>query len=82
MQQHLFQKLHNATTIEQVIYLINNSPRNICVIFIPAWAGLTQIKNFVHRNPHPYRLCVLLCDSLFYFEAASIAFAISRFLLM
>ena len=40
MQQDLIQKLHYTSTIEQVIYLINNSPRNIGIIFIPAWTRL------------------------------------------
>ena len=72
----------NTTTIKKIVHLENGIFSNIGIIFIPAWTRFAKIKHFIHRNPHSYRLGVLLCCSLFYFEATSISFAISRFFLI
>ena len=82
MKQNLIQQLTDTTTIQQIIYFVNSIFSNISVIFIPTRSWNPKVKNIVHRNPQTIRFCVLLSNALLYFEAASIAFAFSRFLLM
>ena len=82
MEQDFIQQLANTSAIQQIIYFINRIFGNVCVVFVTARPRDSQVKNVVHRNPHAVFLSVLLSTTLFYFEAASICFAISKFLLM
>ena len=82
MKQDFVKQLTDASTIQQIINLVNRVFSNIGIILITAWSGDSKVKDVVHRNPYTISFCVLLCNTLLYFEAASIAFAVSRFRLI
>ena len=82
MKQNLFQQITDSTAIQQVINFENSIFSDISVILIPTRARNPKVKNIVHGNPQTIRFSILLSNTLFYFKAASIIFAFSRFLLI
>ncbi len=82
MKQDFVKQFADASTIQQIVNLVNRIFGNISVILISAWPRGSKVKDVVQRNPYTFSLCVLLSTTLFYFEAASICLAISKLCFM